>query len=363
MRNTGGIQSLLQVGILHFLGVAEGLHEQHQTLCAALLDLGNNILGTAVLVGELVVQQDIVVHGRELQSQSQQAVIHIFGSVEAEAAAFVSHIVSCDGNVVVDKDLQQLGVVADDTAGNNLGAVPLCSGQSLQLFVQSNQLFGVLVLQHEVACLQHGRTLDGVHHIAVLVCQLHELAAGSTACVVNLDGVQNVLVGHIVAGQECQLVQHAAVLVLAELNAPIGETVLGMCQEDAGDLSTNSNTEVLAHGAQSIADGGGDQSIQLIHGAVQQHFQSQLCNVAVEGCAVFLAAHNFLVVAAPDAHGHHTGSVNQLFGSVVGQNAYNLFALSLKLLQLLSRVDGSEFLNSCFNAHRISPPYSWRFQP
>ena len=41
----------------------------------------------------------------------------------------------------------------------------------------------------------------------------------------------------------------------------------------------------------------------------------------------------------------------------------DLFALSLKLLQLLSRVDGSEFLNSCFNAHRISPPYSWRFQP
>ena len=37
MRNTGGIQSLLQVGILHFLGVAEGLHEQHQTLTKAVL--------------------------------------------------------------------------------------------------------------------------------------------------------------------------------------------------------------------------------------------------------------------------------------------------------------------------------------
>ena len=158
------------------------------------------------------------------------------------------------------------------------------------------------------------------------------------------------------ASQESQLLQHTAVLVLAELNAPIGEAVLGMSQEDAGDLAAHGNAEVLAHGAQSIADGGSDQSIQLIHGAVQQHFQSQLSDGAVEGSAVFLGANDGLIVGTPDAHGHHTGGVNQLLGSVVGQHANNLLALVLELLQLGSRVgsNGRKFLNLCFNAHGLA---------
>ena len=136
------------------------------------------------------------------------------------------------------------------------------------------------------------------------------------------------------------------VLVHAELDAELVKSVLRMSQEDGGHLLAHGDTDVLGHRTQGIADGGGDDAVQVIHGAVQQHLQRQLCDSAVECRAVFLRAGNALGVGAPDSHRDHAGSVHQLFRSVVRKNADDLLALCFIFLQLSLRGSGdfSKFL-------------------
>ena len=62
-------------------------------------------------------------------------------------------IVRRDGDVVVLEDLEQRRVVADDAGGDDLHAVPLGSGQRLELGVEGFELLGVLGLIHEPGSL------------------------------------------------------------------------------------------------------------------------------------------------------------------------------------------------------------------
>ena len=163
----------------------------------------------------------------------------------------------------------------------------------------------------------------------MLAGQLDEVPAGGAAAVHDLDGLTQGGVGDGGARDLLQLGLHVHILVHGELQAERGTAILGVRQEDAGQLALHSHAEVLAHGAQRVADGGGDDAVQLIHGAVQQHLQGQLGDGAVEGGAVLLGHGDGLLVAAPDAHGHHTGSQDQLHRSEVRQNANDLLALVL----------------------------------
>ena len=140
-----------------------------------------------------------------------------------------------------------------------------------------------------------------------------------------------VVVGDGLAGDLLQLALHVHVLVHGELQAEGGLTVLGVSQEDAGQLALHGHAVVLAHGAQGVADGGGDDAVQLIQSTVQQHLQGQLADGAVESGAVLLGQGDGLLVAAPDAHGHHAGGYHQLHRGVVGQNADDLLPLLLIL--------------------------------
>ena len=151
------------------------------------------------------------------------------------------------------------------------------------------------------------------------------------------------------------------VLVHGELQAESGLTVLGVSQEDAGQLALHGHAEVLAHGTQGVADGGGDDAVQLIQGAVQQHLQSQLSDGAVEGSAVLLGLGDGLLVAAPDTHGHHTSGHDQLHGSKVGQHADDLLTLLLiggdypigvfrTFLKLVQQNFGAHFASASFFA-------------
>ena len=60
VRNTCIVQSFLQVRILHLLRITELLHEQYQTLSAALLNHVSYELTTTVLVGFRIVQKYFV---------------------------------------------------------------------------------------------------------------------------------------------------------------------------------------------------------------------------------------------------------------------------------------------------------------
>ena len=180
----------------------------------------------------------------------------------------MSHVVSCDGNVVLLEDLKKLRVVADDRGGDNLGSLPVTDRKLLKLCVELLQLRGVLRLLHEEERLQNSGTLGGSDHVAVLVGQLHELAAGRTALIVNLDGIPDGLVGNLLAGNLLQVSLHVVVLVCTELESELLETVLRMSQEDNLHLVAHGYAVVLAHGAQGIADGRGDDAVQLVHGAV-----------------------------------------------------------------------------------------------
>ena len=130
-----GVQRLLQVGILHLLGVAELLHEQHQTLSAGLLDLIHHKVGTAVLLRVLIIEEDVVILVGKLLGQGHHGIALLAG-VHTERAALLGHVVGGDGDLVVVKDLQQLGVVADDAGGDDLLALPVGGGQLGQLGVQ-----------------------------------------------------------------------------------------------------------------------------------------------------------------------------------------------------------------------------------
>ena len=241
----------------------------------------------------------------------------------------MGHVVGHDGNLVVIEDLKQLGVVADDAGGDNLLALPVTGGQSLQLGVKGLQFGCVVVLNHKPGGAQHGGAADCGHHVGVLAGQLDKLPAGGPAAVVYLDSLPQGLVGDGVAGNLLQLLLHMLVLVHGELQAKGGLALLGMGQEDAGQLILHGHPEVLAHGAQGVADGGGDDAVQLVQRAVQQHLQRKLGDGAVEGGAVLLGQRNGLFVAAPDGHGDHAGGINQLLRGVVGQNADDLLALLL----------------------------------
>ena len=167
----------------------------------------------------------------------------------------------------------------------------------------------------------------------MLAGQLDESPAGGAAAVHHLDSGPQVVIGDLLAGNLLQLRLDVHVLVHRELQAESGLAVLGMGQEDAGQLVAHGHADVLAHGPQGITDGGGDDAVQLIQGAVQQHLQRQLGDGAVEGGAVLLSQSNGLLVASPDAHGHHAGGHHQLGRGIVGQHSDHLFALLLVLAQ------------------------------
>ena len=270
----------------------------------------------------------------------------------------MGNIVRRDSNVVVLEDLEEGRVVADDAGGDDLDAVPLSLGQSLELSVEGLELLGVLGLIHEPGSLEDGRAHDRVDHVAVGARELDELAAGGTGLVVDLDGLGNVLALDLVAGDLLQLALDMVILIHAELLAEVGEAVLGMGEEDAGQLLAHGDADVLAHGAQRVADGRGDNAVQQIHRAVEQHLEVELGDGAIEGRAVFLGALLGLVVAAPHAERHHTGGVNQLFGGVIRHHADALFACVLIGLELALGIGGNsgKFINDSFDTHFCTPP-------
>ena len=140
--HAGLVQRLLQIGVLHLLGVAELLHEQDHALGTAVLGQLGHELAPAVLAGVLIVEQDIIVLISELLGQGHHGIALLAG-VHPESAALLGHVVGGNGDVVVVKDLEQLGVVADDAGGDDLSALPVGCGQLGQLGVQGLQLLGV----------------------------------------------------------------------------------------------------------------------------------------------------------------------------------------------------------------------------
>ena len=194
----------------------------------------------------------------------------------------------------------------------------------------------------------------------MLVGQLHEGAAGGAVLVHHLDGGAQIVIGDGLAGDLLQLSLDVLILVHGELQAEGGLALLGMGQEDAGQLALHGHAEVLAHGAQGVADGGGNEAVQLIQSAVQQHLQGQLSDGAVEGGAVLLGMGDGLLVAAPDAHGHHAGGNHQLRGSVVGQHADDLLTFLLVLGEDPVRMLGNlrKLVQKNLGAHFSAPSFA-----
>ncbi len=268
------------------------------------------------------------------------------------------HIVRRDGDVVVLEDLEQRRVVADDAGGDDLHAVPLGGGQRLELGVEGLELFGVLGLIHEPGSLEDGRAHDRVDDVAVVACELDELAAGGAGLVVDLDGRGDILALDLVTGDLFKTGLDVVVLIEAELLAPVGEAVLGMGEEDAGQLLAHGDADVLAHGAQRVADGRGDDAVQQIHRAVEQHLEVELGNGAIEGRAVFLGALLGLAVAAPHAERHHAGGIDQLLGGVIRHHADALLPRIFTGLELRLGIcsNGGKFLHDSFDTHFFAPP-------
>ena len=128
---------------------------------------------------------------------------------------------------------------------------------------------------------------------------------------------------------------------------------------DGRKLVLHGDPDILRHGAKRVADGGRDNAVEQIAGAVQQHLKVDLGDGAVKCCAILLGLGDRLLIAAPHAQRHHTGSVHQLFGRVVRQDADTLPSRFLVLLQLTPGAGGNrgKFLNQCFDTHVSALPY------
>ena len=74
MGNARIVQRFFQIGVLHLLRVAELLHQQHKTLCAAVLHHLRHELAAAVFGAGGVIEQHIVVDGGKLLGQRQQRI-------------------------------------------------------------------------------------------------------------------------------------------------------------------------------------------------------------------------------------------------------------------------------------------------
>ena len=68
------VQRFFQIGILHLLGVAELLHQKHQSLRTAVLHHLRHELAAAVFGAGGVIEQHIVVDGGKLLGQRQQRI-------------------------------------------------------------------------------------------------------------------------------------------------------------------------------------------------------------------------------------------------------------------------------------------------
>ena len=267
MRDTRIVESLLEVRILHLLRVAELLHEEHQSLCAALLHKIRNELAAAILCGLRIIEQDIVIAICELHGEVSDRVVGL-RRIGLEETALVCHIVRCDCNVVVVENLQELRVVADDTARHNLAARPLCSRQLLKLCIELFEKRNVLALCHEPSRFQHLHSLDCRNHIAVLACELHKTARRTAVTIVELDARLQCLRRNCLRSNLLKLALDLVILVHRELQTPLRKTVLRMCKEDGRHLAAHCHADVLGHRAQRIADGRRNHAVQLIEGAV-----------------------------------------------------------------------------------------------
>ena len=261
--------------------------------------------------------------------------------VRLEETALVCHIVRCDRNVVVLEDLEQLRVVANNTAGHNLAAGPLRCRELLKLCVQLLDERDILALRGKPSGLQDIHSLDRRNHVAVLVCELHEATRRTAIAIVKLDARLECLRGNCLRSNLLKLTLDLVILIHRELQAPLLKTVLRVCEEDGRHLVTHCDTDVLRHRAQRITYGRRDHAVQLIEGAVQQHLKSELCNRAIESCAVLLRHTDGLVVCTPDTHRHHACRIDKLFRHVVRKHANDLLALCLILLQLRLRMSGN----------------------
>jgi hypothetical protein len=130
-----------------------------------------------------------------------------------------------------------------------------------------------------------------------------------------------------------------------------------MRQENDLHLIAHRNPEVLRHRAQGITDGGGDDAVELIHRTVEQHLKGKLRNGAVEGGTVLLGTVDGLGVAAPDSHRHNAGGIDELLGSIVGQDAHHFLAGGLILLEEFGRTGSGflEFIQQYFDTHYALP--------
>ena len=275
----------------------------------------------------------------ELHSEVSDRVVGL-RRIGLEETALVRDIVRCDCNVVVVKNLQELRVVADNTARHNLAARPLRSRQLLKLCIELFEKRRILALCHEPRGLQHLHSLDCRDHIAVLACELHKTARRTAVTVVELDARLQCLRRNCLRSNLLELALDLVILVHRELQTPLRETVLRMCEEDGRHLAAHCHADVLGHRAQRIADGRRNHAVQLIEGAVQQHLETQLRNRAVERRAVLLCHADGLVVCTPDAHRHHACRIDKLFRRVVRKHTDDLLALCLILLQLRLRMCG-----------------------
>ena len=141
--------------------------------------------------------------------------------------------------------------------------------------------------------------------------------------------------------------------IIGELLAGCILADLRMSQENNRHLIFHSHFEVLAHRTQGIAQDRSDDSVQAVQGAVQEHFQGQLGNGAVEGSTVFLGTDFLFAVAAPYAHGNHACSIDQFFRNVVRQAADGFLALGFIFGQhgLWAGRYFFELFNKCTDSH------------
>ena len=157
-----------------------------------------------------------------------------------------------------------------------------------------------------------------------------------------------------------QMAFYFTVGIVGELLAGSVLTDLGMSQENNRHLVFHGNFEVLAHGTQGIAQYRSDDPVQTVQGAVQEHFQGQLGNGAVEGSTVFFGTDFLFAVAAPYAHGNHACCIDQFFRNIVRQAADGFFALGFIFGQhgLWAGRYLFELFNKCTDSHCYFPFFS-----
>ena len=189
-----------------------------------------------------------------------------------------------------------------------MGSFSAAGVGGLQLLDERLHQLGVLLLGHEEGALEDVAALGG-GDLRANSQQLVDLPHGVVVAVVDLDGVQQLLLGEG-AAQLFQVADDALIAGLGIGHAVGGLAVLGIGHGDEGD-GRHGVLPVLAHGLEGIAQGGDDDSGRALVGTVDAQLQQGLDNGAQEGGTVFLGAVQ-RHIAAPGSHRHEAHGVDKL---------------------------------------------------